>query len=325
MTADPMDRVRTYRRMLADRWAHLAAGMPRASHFWQDALRIERLMLAGMDALVEAGATGRVDPFQEFAGRMSHEAVALQVPVDEVIRVLLGIKPIVLDFFDESPASARLGVETVRFLDRLISVGIVEAIRRHERQRDRRALALQRQIDELRDHLRRQELVDPVTGLFNATAFAASVRRETVRGRRFSRTFTVGLVALDRHDEMRETLGEDGLRALTIHLADFLTRTTRQVDVRASLGGGRFGLVLPETSLEGAFRLAERLREGVEQAAFTMPDHLSPQTHTVSIGLACYPRDGEDDQALLARAEEALARARAGRNTTVVAASAQDF
>ncbi|OFX27078.1 MAG: hypothetical protein A2Z07_02140 [Armatimonadetes bacterium RBG_16_67_12] len=320
-----MDRVRTHRRTLAARWAHLVAGMPRASRFWQDALRIERHMLAGMDALVEAGATGQVDPFQEFAGRLSQEAVALQVPVDEVIRALIGIKPIVLDFFDEPQASAGLSIEMVRFLDRLISVGIVEAIRRHERQRDRRALALQGQIDELRDQLRRQELVDPVTGLFNANYFAVTVRRETVRGRRFARTFTIGLVALDQDDAIREALGDEGLRALTLHLADILTRTTRQVDFRAALGGGRFGLILPETSLEGAFHLAERLRKGVEQVAFTMPDHPSPQTHTVSIGLACYPRDGEDDQTLLARAEEALARARAGRNTTVGAASAQDF
>jgi diguanylate cyclase (GGDEF)-like protein len=311
--------------MLAARWARLVTEIPKAGPFWQDALRTERHTLAGMDALVEASAASRVEPFQEFAGRLSQEAFALQVPVDEVIRALIGIKPIVLDFLDDPPASAGLNEETIRFLDRLISMGIVEAIRRHERQRDRRTLALQGQIDELRDQLRRQELVDQVTGLFNASYFAAAVRRETVRGRRFARTFTIGLVALDQDDEIREALGEEGLRALTLHLADILTRTTRQVDVRAALGGGRFGLILPETSLEGAVRLAERLRKDVERAAFAYADDPSPRTHTISIGLACYPRDGEDSQALLARAEEALARARAGRNTTVVAASAQDF
>lgn len=325
MSADAMDYLRIHRRTLAARWARLAAEIPRAGPFWQDAPRSERHMLAGVDALVEAGTSGRVEPFQEFAGRLSQEAFALQVPVDEVIRALIGIKMIVLDLLDETRVSARPSVETVRVLDRLISVGILEAIRRHERQRDRRTLALQEQIDELRGRLRRQVLVDPVTGLFNANSFAIAVRRETVRGRRFTRTFSIGLVALDQDDEIREALGDEGLRALALQLADILTRTLRQVDFRAALGGARFGLILPETSLEGAFHLAERLRKNVEQSAFRMPDHPFPRTHTISIGLACYPRDGEDDQALLARAEEALARARAGRNTTIAAATAQDF
>jgi diguanylate cyclase (GGDEF)-like protein len=146
-----------------------------------------------------------------------------------------------------------------------------------------------------------------------------------MRGKRFSRVFTIGLVSIDQDDEIRESLGEEGLRAVAIQLADILTRATRTVDFRAALGGGRFGVILPETDMEGAFVVAERLRHAVEQSAFALPEQPFPLTQTVSIGLACYPRDGDEDQALLARAEEALARARTGKNTTVVAATAQDF
>ncbi|MDR7521022.1 MAG: GGDEF domain-containing protein [Armatimonadota bacterium] len=325
MPSDAVERIRMHRRILGARWVQHVAHIPRASPMWRDVARMDRHMLAGMDALVDAATTGQVEAFGEFAGRLSQEAFALQVPLDEVIRALLQIKPVILDFLEEGTAGRRLDVETVQLLNRLISVGVLEAIRRHERHRDRRALALQEQIDELRERLRRQVLVDPVTGLFNANSFAAAVRREVLRSRRFARTFTVGLVALDQEDELREALGEDGLRAVAIQLADSLTRSTRQVDVRAALGGGRFGLILPETSIDGAFVLAERLRQAIERSAFALPDHPYPMTQTVSIGLACFPRDGEDDQALLARAEEALARARAGRNTTVAAATAQDF
>ncbi|HET8679677.1 MAG TPA: hypothetical protein VFM39_06115, partial [bacterium] len=58
--------------------------------------------------------------------------------------------------------------------------------------------------------------------------------------------------------------------------------------------------------------------------AFVMSEQHYPMTQTVSIGLACFPQDAEDDRGLLARLEEALARARGGRNTTVAAASSQN-
>ncbi len=324
METDAFERIRTHRRLLATQWARHITDIPRSSPLWRDGQRIDRHVVAGMDALVEAGASGRVEPFVEFAGRLSQEAFALQIPLDEIIRALLLVKPVTLDFLAEGSVTASGHVETAQLLNRLVSVAILEAIRRHERQRDRRAVAAQEQIDELRERLRRQVLVDSLTGLFNANYLSIAVRRETLRSRRFGRTFTIGLVSLDQDDEIREALGEDGLRAVTIRLADILTHATRQVDFRASLGGGRFGIILPETSLEGAFVLAERLRQAVERSPIALPDHPSPLTQTVSIGLACFPRDGEDDQTLLARAEEALARARAGKNTTVVAATVQE-
>lgn len=325
MYPDAFERIRTHRRTLAARWSRYVISTPDASLVWQDVQRIDRNTLAGMEAVAEAGATGKVDLFGDFAGRFSQEAFALGVPLDELIRALLQVKPVVQEFLAEGSPAAAPDADIVQFLNRLISVGLLEAIRRHERQRDRRALALQEQIDDLRERLRRQVLVDPVTGLFNANYFAIAVRREMLRSRRFDRTFTVGLVALDQDNEIKESLGEEGLQAVTIELADVLTHATRQVDFRASLGGGRFGIILPETSLDGGFILAERLRQAVESRAFAMPDHPFPLTQTVSIGLASFPRDGKEDQVLLARSEEALARARAGKNTTVVAATVDDF
>jgi diguanylate cyclase (GGDEF)-like protein len=325
MTPDAIDRIRTHRRTLAARWAGQIADLPHSSLVWRDAARLDRHMVAGLDALVDAAQTGGAEPFTEFAGRFSQELFAGQVPLDEVIRALLQVKPVVLDFLAEHGPTQGLTVEAVQFLNGLLSVAVLEAIRRHERLRDRRSLTTQEQIDALRDRLRRQVLVDPTSGLYNANYFAVAVRREVVRSRRFGRTFTIALVALDQDDEIREAVGEEGLRAVSAQLAASLTRTTREVDFRAALGGGRFGLILPETPLEGAFVVAERLRRAVESSTVSLPDHPFPMTHTVSIGLACYPRDGEDDQALLTRAEEALARARAGRNTTVMAATAQDI
>ncbi len=318
-----IERIRTHRRTLAAQWARQFAGGPGVSASWGGQTRLDPQMQAGVAALVESITTDRVEPFAEFAARLAQEAFALQVPLHEVMRGLLHIKPLLLELVAD-PSMSPADVEVVRWLDRLISAGILEGIRRHEHQRDRRVLATQQQLEGLRDRLRRQVLIDESTGLHNANYFAIAVRREVRRSGRFNRTFTLGLVALDQDDEIREAWGEEGLRAVTLHVAGILARATRQVDLRATLGSGRFGLVLPETALEGAMLLAERVRQTVEIDAFAMPEHPYPMTQTVSIGLACFPQDAEDDRGLLARLEEALARARGGRNTTVAAASSQN-
>ncbi|MGH2403194.1 MAG: GGDEF domain-containing protein, partial [bacterium] len=276
-----IERIRMQRRALAARWARQIAESPGVNAAWGGQARLDPHTATGISALVEAITSDRVEPFAEFAARLAQEAFALQVPVHEVIRVLLQVKPLVLELLAD-PALPPIEVETVRWIDRLISAGILEGVRRHEHQRDRRVIATQQQLEGLRDRLRREVVVDVVTGLHNANYFSIAVRREVRRSRRFNRMFTLGLVAIDQDDEIRESWGDDGLRAVTLHVADILTRATRQVDVRATLGSGRFGLILPETSLESALILAERLRQAVEGRAFTPPDHPYPMTQTVS-------------------------------------------
>lgn len=320
-----LDFIRTRRRLLAARWARNLTAAPSRGQFWQDAGRMERHTQTGMDALAEAAAAGLVEPFMEYAARFSGEAIALETPLEEVIRALLEVKPAVLEFLSgELPAGGE-DPDVVNLLNRLISAGILEVIRRYERQWSRRGLAVQGHLDELRERARHQIIVDSQTGLFNATHFATAIQGEMTRSRRFKRAFAVALVAIDQEEEIGDTLGSEASRALAVHLANMLTNETRVVDLRASLGPGRFGLILPEALLEGALSLAERIRGSVERTLFLPPGHPYPVTLTVSIGLACYPQDADAPGELLERAEEALARAMAGQNTTVAAASARDL
>ncbi len=311
--------------MLATHWARAMALTPARGQVWKDHERLERHAQAGLDALAEAASTGQVSSFVEFAGRLSGEAFALDTPLEEVIRALLDVKPAVLDFLAGAVPPGDQDAEAVHFLNRLISAGVLEVIQRHERQRARRGLTEQSRLDELRERARRQIIVDAQTGLFNATFFATAAARELARSQRFGRTFALALLAVDQEEEISGTLGSEASTAIAVHISGVLTAETRLVDLRASLGSGRFGLVLPETSLEGAFALAERIRRSVESTVFVPPGHPYPLTPTVSIGLACYPRDAESAQGLIERAEEALVRACAGGNTTVATASAGDF
>ncbi|MDR7537059.1 MAG: diguanylate cyclase [Armatimonadota bacterium] len=325
MEAAALERVRVHRRLLAARWADLIASTSGLSVWWQDAERVGRWTLTGMNAVCEALVADRPEPFAEFAARLSQEAFAFGVPLHEVVRVVLEVKPVLLGFLAEAPDHPSAGEEFLRRLDHASVTAVLEGIRHHERQRDRRTVAARRQLEELRERLRRQVIIDPATGLFNANYFHIMLRREVRRYRRFTRGFTAALVALDQDEEIRDAWGDEGLRAMTAQLADVLSRITRQVDIRAALGPGRFGLILPETPLEGGLIVAERIRGAVEQHPFTLPEEPLPMTQTVSVGLAAFPQDAEDDQGLLQRLEEALALARSGRNATVAAASAENL
>lgn len=321
MDRQVIERVRTSQRQLASRWTAQVAGTSGVSGWWHDRARADRLLLAGVEALGDALATEHVDPFAEYAARLSQEAFAVDTPLHEVIRVVLQLKPLVLEAVIESSPGPQPDETVLDFLDRVFSAAVLGAVRRYEQQRQRRVTAAQEQVEALRDRLRRHVIVDPHTGLYNANHFPIAVRREVRRSRRFGRVFTLALVCIDQDDVIRETWGDDAVRAVSLQLAEILIRMTRQVDVRATLGAGRFGLILPETAMDGAVIVAERIRRAVESATVAFPDPSHRMTHTVSIGLACFPQDGEDDAGLFLKVEDTLARIRADRDTTIAGVS----
>jgi diguanylate cyclase (GGDEF)-like protein len=105
--------------------------------------------------------------------------------------------------------------------------------------------------------------------------------------------------------------GDEALR----WVAQTLQSTVRSVDLVARYGGEEFAIVLPETTTEGAFAFAERIRERIEEGRTRGNGaHISL---TVSIGVATFPTPGvQSVDDMISLADEALYRAKgAGRNT----------
>jgi len=102
------------------------------------------------------------------------------------------------------------------------------------------------------------------------------------------------------------------LRRLSRVLSDML----REVDTPARLGGEEFVVLMPETPLEGARLVAERVRAGMEETVVDLNDGRQIR-FTVSIGLAQWADGEEDIDVPLHRADEALYRAKAGGRNQV--------
>jgi diguanylate cyclase (GGDEF)-like protein len=159
---------------------------------------------------------------------------------------------------------------------------------------------------------------DAKTGLLRLETFTPLAEAELARARRYGRPAAVLMLDLDRMKSVNTEHGHLAGEAVLEALGGLLRRTMRAEDVFSRFGGDEFALLLPDTDLEGAAAMAQRIRE-VIGAATLLPGE-PPVRRTASIGVAeLLPEDTL--RTLLARADEGLRRAKAqGRDRVVVVA-----
>jgi diguanylate cyclase (GGDEF)-like protein/PAS domain S-box-containing protein len=163
-----------------------------------------------------------------------------------------------------------------------------------------------------RDELLRQATHDALTGTFNRRHLEEVLRKEVDRAERHARPLAVAMLDVDHFKRVNDAhghqAGDEVLRAISERCQGML----RSNDVLGRYGGEEFVVVFPETTLEEAGAVAERLRVAVAEAPIKAgSDALSV---TVSMGLAAHAR-GQDMDGLLRRADAALYAAKQdGRN-----------
>ncbi len=168
-------------------------------------------------------------------------------------------------------------------------------------------------ISALHDQLREQALCDPLTGLYNRRYLDELFERERLRACRQGAPLALAMLDLDHFKQLNDTcghlVGDDVLKAVAQHLLG----NVRGSDAVFRIGGEEFLLILPGADGEEAQRRLELICQGL--AAQPLNTRGGLQRVTLSAGLALYPAQGDDLDALLACADAALYRAKgAGRN-----------
>jgi diguanylate cyclase (GGDEF)-like protein len=164
---------------------------------------------------------------------------------------------------------------------------------------------------------------DGLTGLANRRRLEELLGEALARAKRFSRHVSVLMVDADHFKSVNDTYGHGVGDLVLQRIAEVLQAEARRTDVVARYGGEEFVVALDETDVNGALRVAERIRERVEKEV--VHGEFGRVRVTVSLGLACWPEQGqrpdgdESMQAVLDAADQALYEAkRKGRNRVEV-------
>jgi diguanylate cyclase (GGDEF)-like protein len=172
------------------------------------------------------------------------------------------------------------------------------------------------ELEEANKRLAELSMTDGLTGIANRRKFDAAIVEEWSRAVRTGSTLSLIMLDIDHfkkyNDHYGHQQGDDCLR----RVADVLRAgARRQGDLVTRYGGEEFCMILPDTSLEGAFEIAERLRREVEE--LKMP-HVQSDFGmiTISLGVAAStPGKDQGPAELLRLADESLYRAKSeGRN-----------
>ncbi|MDB5095804.1 MAG: diguanylate cyclase with sensor [Cyanobacteria bacterium RYN_339] len=167
--------------------------------------------------------------------------------------------------------------------------------------------------------LYRQATQDGLTGLYVRSFFMVRMEEEAMRAGRFGRIFSLLVMDIDHFKRFNDSYGHQTGDEVIKLVAQVIKRAIRGgVDIPGRYGGEELVCMLPETNLEGAVVVAERIRTQVETGGLTGPNG-EPLRVTISIGVATFPAMGETGTQLFERADQALYMSKQnGRNKTTV-------
>jgi diguanylate cyclase (GGDEF)-like protein len=155
---------------------------------------------------------------------------------------------------------------------------------------------------------------DPMTGVSNRRHFMPLLRQEIIRGCRLSHRISLLMLDIDHFKKINDSYGHPTGDLVICALASICRKASREIDVVARLGGEEFAILLPETGIQEALAVAERIRAAVENTLVKSLGDVEFR-FTVSIGVAEQQPEDKSEETLIGMADTALYQAKtSGRN-----------
>lgn len=148
--------------------------------------------------------------------------------------------------------------------------------------------------------LKQLATTDMLTGLINRSHFDALLNSEVDRQHRYARPLALIMLDLDYFKQINDSNGHDVGDQVLVELADLLKKNLRKTDYCARWGGEEFMLLAPETSLEQAVRLAEKIRRAIKHAVFSIQGSVTASFGVVEV------HSQESAKSVMKRADNAL-------------------
>lgn len=184
------------------------------------------------------------------------------------------------------------------------------------------AIRLKRERDQLRtdaeeaslraEQAQERAMTDQLTGLLNRYGLQHTLARENAEARRYNRPLSCVLIDIDNFKTINDTYGHASGDLTLQQIAGVLREAVRGSDTVFRYGGEEFLMLLPETDLDGALALAEKIRLAASERPFGDGSHVFNLTLSAGVAGLYVEESGHD---MIARADMALYRAKGqGRN-----------
>jgi diguanylate cyclase (GGDEF)-like protein len=166
------------------------------------------------------------------------------------------------------------------------------------------------------EKLARLARTDGLTDLNNHRTFQERFSAEVQRSARNNSPLTLLMIDVDHFKTYNDTHGHPAGDKVLVKIAGLMKQTLRTTDMVARYGGEEFVIILVDTPLSYAAKVADKVRTAIRQTPFPGMEESQPSGRvTVSIGMAGWPMHGKKPEALIAAADKALYEAkRSGRD-----------
>ena len=170
----------------------------------------------------------------------------------------------------------------------------------------------------LYEQTKKLSVTDGLTGISNRPNMEHALSSEFERSMRYGTPLSVVLLDVDHFKGVNDTYGHQKGDEILVAIASLLKKFCRANDIAARYGGEEFLMILPQSNAQGAFKIAERVREEMMRLNFTGNE--SNFSVTTSCGVAELDRDHmKDADQLISAADHALYEAKnGGRNKTII-------
>ena len=184
------------------------------------------------------------------------------------------------------------------------------------------AFVYQQQLRSSMAQLEQANRIDGLTGIYNRRYWQQQLQLELLRAERYQHPVSLLLFDLDKFKQLNDNYGHQGGDAVLTTVAERITALLRDTDIFGRYGGEEFGVVLPETALNGALMVANRVCKTI--AAETVSYNQQEIPVTLSIGVASF--NGQSSDELIQQADIALYNAkRQGRNCVCAYTDSADY
>jgi two-component system, cell cycle response regulator len=317
------------------------------------------LVDGGMSVLDEAIARGRiliVEDREQSAQRMAetlgqaHDIEIVPQTVEAVVRAKGGDFDLVisslsldkqdglrfcatlrsLDATRQTPILAIVDEGDLKRLVRALDIGVndylMRPVERHELvARVNTQLRRKRFTDKLKHSLQlslEMAITDQLTGLFNRRYMSRHLGTLIGDSTATGKPVSFLIMDIDYFKQVNDTYGHDVGDEVLREFANRVSANVRGIDLACRYGGEEFVVVMPDTDMNFAYMVAERLRQAVADAPFHISTEPGQLPVTISIGVTCSEGTNDTAEGLLKRADKALYRAkRDGRNRVVADAA----